>query len=224
VAPNAAGGVVAGDVYELVLADTLSSLFGTATLQGGPDVSSADNIWVWASTSWQVYYYNTTRSEWERSSDVTPTNRGNQVIRPDRGLMLVRNAGTSLKMYVTGRVPDMAAQFFHSRPGVTFLSTGLPTPVTLGSLALQTRVSGWIAGTNISTALVDADFIQVWSSTAWLYYYYDSGSGHWRRTTDLTDTDRGTISLPIGRPIMIVRQGVTTGGNLIMLPSPPPAS
>ncbi|HVT72846.1 MAG TPA: hypothetical protein VHD61_06895 [Lacunisphaera sp.] len=221
VAPNSAGGVVPGDEYELVLADTLSSLFGSSTLQGGPDINTADNIWVWSSTSWQIYYYNSTRSEWERASDVTPTNRGNQVLRPDRGIMIVRNAPTALKFYVAGRVPDTAPRYFHSRPGVTFLSTGSPTAVTLGNLNLQNAVPGWTAGTNIATALADADYLQIWSSTSWLYYYYDSGYGHWRRTSDVTLSNRDTISIPTGRPIMIVRQGVTTGQNLILLPAPP---
>jgi hypothetical protein len=221
VALNTAGGPVAGDTYELVLADTLNSLFGSSTLQGGSSPTSADNVWVWASTTWQIYYYNNVRAQWERSSDVTPTNRNNQVIRPDRGFMIVRNAATDLKMYVTGRVPDKAARYFHSRPGVTFLSNGLPTAVTLGNLSLQTRVAGWTAGTNPATATVDADIIQVWASTSWLYYYYDSAQGFWRRTTDVSATNRNTISIPAGRPIMVVRQGVTTGDNLILLPDPP---
>lgn len=211
-----------GDVYELVLADTLATLFGNSILQGGPDATTADNVQVWGGAAWLVFYYNTTRSRWERNTDtaVSPT-RDNFVLRPDRGIMIVRQAPTDLNMRVYGRVPDVAPKHFETRPGVTFISNGLPVNTTLGTLALQTRADGWQAGTAPATAVNDADLIQVWGGAAWIIFYYDSGFGHWQRNID-NGTNRDTFSIPAGRPIMIRRlaAGATPYDSVVSLPLP----
>jgi len=205
-------GVVAGDAYELVLADTLGSLFGSTALQGGSDATVADNVLVWANTAWVRYYYNTARFRWERSTDTAASApRDNFVLRPDRGLMVTRRAATDWKFYVTGRVPEVGGLFPHSRPGVTFISTGLPTDITLGDLGINTRAPGWITATS-SSGSSTADLIQVWSNTAWTNYYYDSGRSSWQRTTDTAaSTSRNGVVLPAGRPIMIRRVNSATG-------------
>lgn len=214
----------AGDSFELLLADTLSSFFGSSTLQGGPDAASADNVQIWANTAWVYYYYNTTRSRWERSTDTAASAaRDNQLLRQDRGFMILRRATSELKIYVTGSVPQSGPKHNLSRPGVTFFSLGLPAPITLGALSLQTNSPGWRSVSGSSNALSSADFIQIWSNTAWTYYYYDSGRGSWQRSTDTgASSSRDSITIPAGQPIMIRRLDSATAAadNFVAVPLP----
>lgn len=209
-----------GDVYEIVLADTLFNLFGSTALQGGADATSADTVQTWTGASWLVFYYNTTRSRWERNTDtaVSPS-RDTFLLRPDRAIMITRRGLTDLTLRFTGRVPDVAARYFNTRPGVTFLSTGLPVDTTLGTLALQTRAPGWQAGTAPATASSDSDLVQVWTGASWTIFYYDSGFGHWQRNID-NGTNRDTFVIPAGRPVMIRRlsAGATAADAVISFP------
>jgi len=208
----AATGVADGDAYEVVLADTLSSLFGSTTLQGGPDAISADNVLVWGNTAWVTYYYNTNRSRWERSTDSAASpSRDDFVLRPDRGLMITRRAATELKLQVMGRVSEVGASVAHTRPGVTFLSTGLPVDITLGALAMHQRTPGWVPAAN-GPAAATADQVQVWSNTAWISYYYDSVRSSWQRTTDIgASPSRDGVVIPGGRPLMLRRVNAASG-------------
>ena len=209
----------AGDVYELVLADTLLTMFGTTTLQGGASAVTADNVQVWGGASWLVFYFNTTRNRWER--DNSATNSMNDFpLLPDRGIMITRRAVSDLNLVVTGRVPEVAPKFFHLRPGFSSLSLGVPADVSLATLALQTRVPGWQSGTNTNTATVDADLVQVWGGASFLTFYFDSVTGHWQRTGQSTNLDAFVV--PVGHPVMIRRNtvGVTVGDNLVPLVLP----
>lgn len=216
---NLAGGPAAGDAYELVLADTLSSLFGSGTLQGGPDANSADNVLVWANTSWTTYYYNTTNSRWQRSTDtVASPTRDNFVLRPDRGIMITRRAPSALTFYVTGRVPEVGGRPVHSRPGTTFLNLAIPADITIGDLAVNTRVAGWKTAAD-AAASATADRLQVWGNTSWIIYYLNT-SGSWQRTTDVpASPSRNGIVIPAGRPVMITRIDAGAGAaTLVNLP------
>ena len=194
-----------GDVYELVLGDTLLSLFGTTTLQGGPDAVSADNVQVWGGASWSVFYFNTTRGRWELDTDNAGTpSRNNIVLRPDRGIMIARRAAANLNIVVTGRVPEVAPKLTHLRPGFSSLSLGVPASVSLGALSLQTRASGWQSGTS-STAATSADLIQVWGGASFLTFYFDSTNAQWQLLGELPVVNRGSFVVPAGRPVMIRR-------------------
>lgn len=207
-----------GDVYELVLADTLAELFG-GRLQGGIDAVSADNVQAWTGASWLTFYFNTTRNRWERDVDTAASpSRDNFVLRPDRGVMVQRRAATELRFYVTGRVPEVAPRYVNTRPGTTFLSAGLPVDLTLGALALQTQAPGWQGGAAYATALADADLVQVWSGASWLNFYFDTTNNRWQRAAEAAQTNRNTFNIPAGRPIMIRR--LTAGSTLVSLPLP----
>lgn len=218
------GGPVNGDTYELVLADTLGALFGSSMLQGGSDPSTADKVQVWTGADWLVFYYNTVRSRWERNIDVaTSPSRDNFILRPDRGLMITRSAATELKFYITGCVQDIAPQYFHARPGVSFLTDGVPAALTLGTLDLQNRVTGWLQGTDGASAITNADLVQVWSGASWLTFYYNSSNGRWQTNTDTgTSPSRNSYVIPAGRPFMIRRLATTSTptDGLITMPMP----
>jgi hypothetical protein len=176
---------------------------------------------VWSGASWLTFYYNTARNRWERNTDAAGSpSRDNFLLRPDRGIMIARRASTELRFYVTGRVPTVAARHSHSRPGTSFLSNGLPKDITLATLGLETRVSGWTAGTSPTTAAESADLLQVWSGASWLTFYYDSTNGRWQREGDAAQTNRNAFVIPAGRPVMLRRIGAAgpAADNIIPLP------
>jgi uncharacterized protein (TIGR02597 family) len=194
-----------GDTYEIVPCETLSSLFGNSILQGGVDANTADNVLVWNGGSYLTFYYNATRSRWERNVDtaVSPT-RDNFVLRPDRGIMIQRNAGTDLVFSITGRVPSTTSRIVLARPGTTFIAHGFPVDISLGDLALQ-LTPGWVGSNDRGTAASTADLVQVWNNGSWLTFYYDTGTSQWQRAGDSANTNRNGYSVTTGRPIMITR-------------------
>ncbi len=199
------GGLQPGDRYELVLADTLSSLFGDA-ISGGSDASNADNVLIWGGSSWQVYYFNSIRSRWELK-DLTFLDVGNTVLRPDRGMLITRRGGTDLTLRVMGRVRQ-----------TTFLVTGVPESenlsVTLSDLALQ-NLPGWVKGNSPDSA----DTIQIWGGASWQTYYFDSVNNRWQ-LKGLSFLDAGATKLS-GRPVMIQRaNSASTTESLITMPLP----
>ncbi len=207
-----------GDVYELVLADTLGDLFG-GWLQGGGDAATADNVQVWSNTAWVTYYFNTGRGRWERSTDTGASpDRSNVLLRPDRGIMITRRASTELRLPVAGKIPDTGGRYVHARPGVTFLSLATPKDITLGDLGVNTSTSGWLASADAATS-GSGDYIQLWSNTAWVTYYYDSTKGSWQRSTDsAASPSRNGVSVPAGRPMMIRRVVSSASNTLINIP------
>lgn len=214
----ATSGIAQGDAFEVVLADTLSTFFGSGPLSGGADATTADNVQIWAGTSWVTYYYNTPNAKWQRSTD-TPDSpaRDNIVLRPDRGFMITRRGGGDLSIRFVGKVPDAGSRVVHSRPGVSFLSLGFPRDITLGELAFSTRVSGWRTAAD-SISATGADKIQVWNNTAWTIYYL-SDSGSWQRITDNgASPSRNSVVIPAGRPVMVSRvdsgSGVATFADI----------
>lgn len=207
-----------GDVYELVLADTLISLFGTSTLQGGTSAITSDNVQVWNGASWFVFYFNTTRNRWERDTDTGASlSRNNFVLQSDRGIMIVRRAAVSLNLVVTGRVPDVAPKSIHLRPGFSSVSLGVPVTVTLGSLALQTHAPGWQSGT-AATAPSGADLIQVWGGASFLTFYFDSTNHQWQRLGSSNTSAQDSFGIPLGHPIMVRRTTTGTAANDFLIP------
>jgi hypothetical protein len=91
--------------------------------------------------------------------------------------------------------------------------------ITLASLSLQTRATGWQGGTVPSTALSTADTIQVWGGASWLIFYYDTANARWQRNDG---TNRDTFVIPAGRPFMVKRlnAGSSALDSVVSLPLP----
>lgn len=213
-----------GDAYELVLADTLNSLFGRTTLHGGVNAVSADNVQVWGGASWLVFYFNTTRERWELNTDTAATpKRDNFILRPDRGVMIVRRGSSDLTLRLTGRVPEVAPRHVHSRPGNSFLSDGLPVDITLSALGLRVNTTGWQDSATAAAAPSSADLIQVWGGASWLVFYFDSVKGRWHLNADgPASPSRDNFVILAGRPIMVRRMtaGANVNENVIPMPMP----
>ena len=193
-------GVVPGDTFELVPLDTLGTLFGAGTFQGGTSSANADVVQLRSGTAWLAFYYDTTLGFWRRTSG-TATNANNVVLRPGAALLVLRRAA-SLTLTFPGRVLGTAFRTPVNNAGTTGTTTGFPTDTTLAGLALQTRLPGWRAGTATATA----DSVGLYSGTAWVPYLYNGSN--WQTAAGV---NADALSLPAGTVLLLQRPGATAG-------------
>lgn len=195
--------VAPGDRFTLIPVDTLNTLFGSSTLLGGASAADADIVTL-SSTSQLSYYYNTGLSRWVRTSGPT-TDRGTTPILPDTVVSITRKS-SALDLVFIGNVPTSRAMISVANSGSTYTHTGFPTAVTLGSLALQTKVPGWVSAASASSA----DLLGVNSGGAWTYYFHNGTN--WQRTSG-PSTNRDTVSIPAGAAIQLFKAGVASGNT-----------
>jgi hypothetical protein len=192
-------GVIAGqDKFEFIAVDTLFSLFGSDSLLGGPNWTSADNVYIMSSGTFIGYFYDTTLGYWRRVNSGSTTNRNDIIIRPDTGVLIARR-GEALNLTFTGRVPTTSYRAPISNAGTTTIHTGFPVAVTLNGLALNTNISGWRTSTNWALA----DQVYVFSAGSWTGFYHNGTV--WRRANSGSTLDRGGIEIEAGAPIQIFR-------------------
>lgn len=215
-----------GAGYEIIPADTLATLFGTAgegnlMLQGGETALEADLVQVWGGASWINFYFNTARDRWARDLDSAASpSRDHFLLRPDRGVMITRRGGSDLNIPTIGRVLISPPRAVHSRTenALTFLATMQAMDTTLGELALQTesRTHAWKSAADPT----EADLLVVWAGASWFSFYFNSESGHWQRS-DETDTNRDGFVIKAGTPIFVQRRdaGETAADKTIQFPS-----
>jgi uncharacterized protein (TIGR02597 family) len=183
-------GVIANDTFEILPLDTLATLF-TSELQGGQNETVADNVQLWNGNAWVTYFYNTTRSRWERAKFGTIAN--DIVIRPDTGCIITRR-GPAKSLVLIGRAPatDLRIRFGVTRE--SFVGT-FPYAKTLSQIGLQST-AGWVASTTESLA----DKVMMWNGGAWVSYYFDGTN--WRRAKFGTISNDTPVQTP-ERPILI---------------------
>ncbi len=215
-----------GAGYEIIPADTLGTLFGTADdnnllLQGADTPHGADLVQVWGGASWINFYFNTTWNRWARDLDsVASPSRNAFLLRPDRGVMIARRGDTDLVIPTLGRVLVQPPRAVHTRTqnALTFLATMQATDTTLGELALQTasRTHAWKS----SADATEADLLVVWAGASWFSFYFNSEVGHWQRTNETT-TNRDGYVIKAGTPIFVQRRevGATAADKTIQFPS-----
>lgn len=204
-------GITAGTQYEIIPADTLSSLFGTSSsgsplLQGANDPLQADLVQVWGGASWINFYYNTDWGRWARDRDFQPSpSRDNFLLRPDRGIMITRRANTDLNLAILGRVLVQPPQAYHSRNAnaLTFLATMQAMDTTLGDLALQSndRTHNWLGGSDAD----QADLLLVWAGASWFSFYYNTDNNQWERV-DEAGISRNDYVIKAGTPVFVQRR------------------
>lgn len=195
------GGPVAGDEFEIVLADTLGSLFGSNTLAGGADYLSADNVLVWNGSAWFTFYYNTTRSRWELSTDTAASPaRDNYTIRSDAGVMIRNRGSSAIKMLITGRAPQANPKILLRTPGNSMICTGMPVPITLA----QVNIGNLVGASDGTSANAAGDLVRVWNGSAWFSFYYNTLRSRWELTTDnASSPSRDGYQIPIDRPLFV---------------------
>ncbi len=205
-------GVSAGDSYSIIPVDTLSTLFGSNTLLGGTTAADADIVTL-SGTSQLSYYYNTSLSRWVRISGPT-TDRGNTPIPPDSIVSVVRKS-SQISLTLLGRVPDTDTMIAVSNTGSTYTHSGYPVDVTIGGLALQSRISGWVSSSSASTA----DLLGVNTGGSWLFYFHNGAN--WQRISGPA-TNRDSIVISAGSALRLYRATSGSGVTYLRRPIPYP--
>jgi len=154
-----------GATIFIVEAPTLGSLFGTDPadvqfLQGS--VSDADNLYLWAGSSWVTYYFN--GSSWKSTSNPFGI-ANNDVVFPDDGIFVIRRSTGVLALVLTGSVPT-ESQLSNIASGSTFVGSRYPVDTTISQMAFN-NLPGWATG-----SISDADGVHFWTGTAWKIYYH----------------------------------------------------
>lgn len=203
-------GLVVGDSFELVPLETLNSLFGSGTLTGGANPASADIVHLGGQTR-DSYYYNSSQRQWRKVSG-RPIDAGQIVLYPDAPI-LVSRTGAAVTLSLTGRVPTTPFRADVANTGNTYTHTGFPTDVTLGALALQTRIPSWTSATTAALA----DKIYLHADNSWRGYFHN-GTAWVAATGEASSQD--ALSLPAGSPVLIVRPGLNDGSTALVRPLP----
>ena len=206
-------GITAGtDTYELLQAETLSSLFGVdgSEFLASTSAANADQIVLRVSGSNRNYYLSnsTTPNQWRRVGPNTVSN--NQVVKPDTGVIVARLKAEGLSLTFTGEVPVMQREVIVSNSGVTTLSAGWPADQTLGTLGIN-AISGWTNGSA-------GDQVQFLVSGSPRNYYYDAGTSQWKRVGP--GTVSSSVVIPLGTVYNIIKKG-TVSGSTELTQAPP---
>jgi uncharacterized protein (TIGR02597 family) len=201
----------AGDSCEILPANTLGSVFGTAAnppqLSPGATPDVADNVLIWDGSTWLTYFWTgnvgTPNNIWKRTGNA---DRSNTVIYPDEGVFVVRrNTASAATVTIMGTVPSTGEKTVIDANGSTFISNRFPVDATLGSLGLHT-LPGWVAGATPDAA----DKAIIWDSAlgTWATYFYTGTVGTpnniWKRTGN---TDRSSTPIPVGTGVFVTHSG-----------------
>lgn len=199
-----------GDLFQLIPIDTLDSLFGDDTLIGAKKKKNADIVYLGAHKR-EGYFYNTELARWV-STDGSTKNRGRTQITPEAAVTIAR-VGPATTLIFEGRVPETPFLVDVANSGETYTHTGFPTDITLGQLALQDKIPGWVS----STKPAKVDTIAVANGKSWTTFYYTGKK--WLRTTE-TSGNRNDAVIKAGVPIRITRLGSATGTTELRIARP----
>jgi len=206
----AAAGVAVGDKYEIIPADTLDILFSSiASSIGGSSSTTADTVQIHDGTSWKEYYYNTTFSQWREGT--SSFNKNNVVIRPDSGIVFVRNQAANLSLALLGSVQSSADRVIVPNTGVAFAANNFPVARSLSAIALQS-MPGFVSN---SGTLASADKVNVFDGLSWRSFNFNAASGQWREGT--STFNKNSFLVPAGTPIVIERGIAAASGSAALL-------
>lgn len=197
------------DTFQIIPADTISSVFGTPAttgILGGTSSASVDQVQLYSPASgWVSYYYNTNSAAWLRVGP--PIASGNTVIRPDTGVIYARYGTTALSLTLLGHVSPVARQATVANSGTTVISNNWPVDQTLAGTNIST-LSGWTS----ATSSANADIVQIYSAASgWSQYYYNGT--HWLKVGPPINSDG--VAIPAGTAVIIVKKGSTTGQSTL---------
>ena len=232
-------GIVPGtDTYQILPADTISSLFGTPSTtgiigaQGAALANQADQVMVYSNGTWVSYYYNTTTSGappvaagWTKTG-VFGGAGANVAIKPDTGVIYTRR-GAALSLMLMGQAPSIARQTAVSSTGITLLSNSWPVDIGLGNSATEVngsgqtvtlqpsnfqKISGWVTG-----AQSTADNVLVYSSGTWLTYFYNGSNptnGSWVKT-GVFGGNGEIVVIPAGSVVLLSKKTAASQPSIL---------
>ncbi len=215
--------ITTSDSAELVPSDTLSSIFGDASVGnplvfvGNTSVFTADTVGIFNRTSgkWETYYFSTTGGQGYWRTQAINTNRNSLPIYPDDAITVTRRTNRpDATITLTGRVPAVAP-ILKANPNASY-ATSLMVPVdtTLANLNLTGAFS---TGTSVFTA----DTVSLLDATSGKFLsYYKRSDNTWRRESGTTDVSSTPITA--GSVIYIRERATNLAGsnsfNLVPLP------
>ena len=197
---------ISGDTLRLIPVDTLNTLFGSNTFLGGTGPATADIVTL-SNTAQLSYYYNTSLARWVRTTGPT-TDRGNTPIPLDSVISITRKTDAMVLRFI-GAVPMDRFNLSVPNSGTKYTHTGFPMDVTIGALSMQTSLAGWVS----SATAANADTLSVISGAGYLSYFHNGT--YWQRTTG-PSTNRDSVVINAGTPILIFKRGSNIGSSLLL--------
>ena len=201
-----------GDSCEVVPANTLGSVFGTAAttppqLKAGLTTDDADDVLIWDGTTFVTYFWTgnvgSPANIWKKTGNL---DKSGTVIYPDEAVFVIhRDTAAAVTLTLMGTVPSTAEQTVIAASGSTFISNRFPVDVTLGTVAVPTmpalnlqNIAGWIGGATSDVA----DNVFIWNAGlgTWDTYFWTGSGGIWKKTGNL---DRSNTVIPAGTGIFI---------------------
>jgi uncharacterized protein (TIGR02597 family) len=209
--------VAVGDKIEIVVGDTLASFFGDNTvgnpliLVGGNGALQADTIGIYnkVTSKQDAYFYSTTLGYWRLSSNTA--NANNLVLYPETAYSMTRRANrTASSFTVLGDVPKVSQkikftpQATPSGSRTIFTNLSFPANTTFGQLNL----TNWTK----SNSAISADTIGIFNPvTSKNDVYFQRLDNQWRKSTDLSTDQSGTV-IPAGAPVTVLKRGIVSSG------------
>lgn len=184
----------AGDAFELFLAHTLGSVFGTTSvpLLSGSSVDLADNVLLLDGTKWVEYFHD--GNGWKSTAMSGEQNQ--TVIAPGAALFVRRRATSVVDVSILGTVPGADEVVNLAASATQFFGARFPVDTTVGALGMASCVT-WKSGASASAA----DCLRMWNGFAWETFYFNGK--HWRKSGSLANCD--TQKVPACSGVLIVR-------------------
>jgi hypothetical protein len=202
-----------GTSFQLVSAETLENFFvGANALLGGTSAAVSDTVYLFQGGSWVGYYFNTTSAHWLKTTGRSlPTdNYGPTLLQPEAGFMIQRKAA-AINLVYTGTVPNNQFNATIPNSGSTVTNYGFPVDTTLGSLALDSKIVGWVK----SSQSINADLVSLFLGGSWVSYYNNGVT--WNKVSGRASDESGT-KIAAGTPIVISKKGaVANSSDLIII-------
>lgn len=206
-------GAAAGDSFQLIQGDTLTSMFDDGNNDGIPDgvvggtqaqfqnaqtdrVTTQDTAGVV-----RVYYWNTQFNQWRRFG--SSVNQGSVPISPTSGMTYSRIGNTEISQVTTGSVPVTAVKYLVPTSGQTFFARFFPTGGTISSFGFQT-LPGWKGTNTPGVDISSADKVVTTDVAGVSRQYYWTGT-QWRRFG--SSADQSNVPVPIGGSVSVIRTG-----------------
>ncbi|MFA6287184.1 MAG: TIGR02597 family protein [Opitutaceae bacterium] len=206
--------VAAGDRIEVIVGDTLASIFGDGSVNnplkfvGGTSIFTADAVGIYnkITAKFDAYYFNTTNNYWRVNTSAS--NLNNIVIYPENSIQISQKSGRSgLALVVIGEVPVSAPLTKITGSAATIYSgTRFPVDVKFSQLLFN----NWTKANSVFTA----DTLGVYNpTTAKLDVFYQRlDNGQWRKSGDNV-TDYTNYVLPAGSAVAIARRSAVSGSS-----------
>jgi uncharacterized protein (TIGR02597 family) len=204
--------VAANDRIEIIVGDTLASLFGDGTagnalvFVGGTISGNSDTVAIYnrSTAVFDTYFFSTSSSFWRKSN--VSTNANSLVIYPESAIAITRRASRpATSLVLTGDVPAVSVKTKTLGSNSAFYtSTRYPTDVTLGALNLSNWTKANISG--------QADTIAIYNSSTAKFdtYFQRADNNEWRLSGGPT-TNQSGVNIPAGAMIVVLRRGTLSG-------------